>query len=617
MYPTVSLQPSQQYNSEVVKLQNYLVSLGFLSQEAMTTGAGYYGPKTIAAVKALQDKLGVNYGNYPGYWGPLTIDKVKGIDSSSTKGAEQQQDQDQTQQQTASYTPYYGDTRSSELEARTNSVLSAALSATGTGVSSSFIDTIRNNKDLIATYLTALAYGDYTLSDIFRDIKRRELVSQGQTQYENIQLISPELERNQYVATNDGRTAHNIPVFKNFTPTFSGVDPSIFSLPIFDAGFDPMFKKLVPILDPTSPEFKAEKEKIKSVYHDILLAQSNAATEQQKAIADYEFRKFNEYLQQTYNITLSNNAQEAWKQIETIGGTYAQGGIYQSGLKNEAVDDYLRSARRQDATVRDKYAKDRENAEANFFIQKASPEEIKRLIDEDIAKGLPRSEWRATKWGLVPSQENLDKLSVATLMATYPDLSEEDAKRYRESILDQYGNYRSTLYQTQTDKAQEIRDQKSAYQSEKVLAQGLEKEKAAYAPYTSQVSQLAGSNLGGSQGLSRPKSDSTSAAVDAAKSAASAISNAISTPTTPASNTSTPKLGTTEYTNELLKNASKLTGVPAVTFPTASATPTPVVATPSAPTSLPIKNKTTQQWTDFFKKYPSPTAAQLTAFYNS
>ena len=76
LYPTTSLQPSQTYNKEVEKLQSYLVSQGFMTQAEMSTGPGYYGSKTKAAVTKLQKAKNVDTAGYAGYWGPKTISAI-------------------------------------------------------------------------------------------------------------------------------------------------------------------------------------------------------------------------------------------------------------------------------------------------------------------------------------------------------------------------------------------------------------------------------------------------------------------------------------------------------------------------------------------------------------
>lgn len=83
MYPTTNLQPGAT-GSEVKKLQDYLVSLGLMTQAQVNTGYGIYGPQTTAAVKTLQQQLGVDNSTGPGYWGPRTIAAVTGTKSGTT-----------------------------------------------------------------------------------------------------------------------------------------------------------------------------------------------------------------------------------------------------------------------------------------------------------------------------------------------------------------------------------------------------------------------------------------------------------------------------------------------------------------------------------------------------
>lgn len=76
-YPSANLQPGAT-GSEVKKLQDYLVSQGLMTREQVNTGYGTYGPQTTAAVKALQEKLGVDNSTGVGYFGPKTIAAIQG-----------------------------------------------------------------------------------------------------------------------------------------------------------------------------------------------------------------------------------------------------------------------------------------------------------------------------------------------------------------------------------------------------------------------------------------------------------------------------------------------------------------------------------------------------------
>lgn len=81
MYPLTNLQPGQS-GAEVKKLQDFLVSQGFMTQAQVNTGYGIYGPQTTAAVRAWQEANGVDNSTGPGYWGPKSIATAGKVGSS-------------------------------------------------------------------------------------------------------------------------------------------------------------------------------------------------------------------------------------------------------------------------------------------------------------------------------------------------------------------------------------------------------------------------------------------------------------------------------------------------------------------------------------------------------
>lgn len=84
-FPTTNLQPGSS-GSSVKQLQDYLVANGYMTQAQVNTGYGTYGPRTTAAVKKLQEDLGVDNSTGPGYFGPRTI---AAIQRTSDQGSEE------------------------------------------------------------------------------------------------------------------------------------------------------------------------------------------------------------------------------------------------------------------------------------------------------------------------------------------------------------------------------------------------------------------------------------------------------------------------------------------------------------------------------------------------
>lgn len=75
--PSVALQPGSTDSANVKKLQDYLVSQGYMTQAQINSGYGTYGPQTTAAVAAMQGHMGVNNSSGPGYYGPQTMAALK------------------------------------------------------------------------------------------------------------------------------------------------------------------------------------------------------------------------------------------------------------------------------------------------------------------------------------------------------------------------------------------------------------------------------------------------------------------------------------------------------------------------------------------------------------
>jgi len=343
----------------------------------------------------------------------------------------------------------YGKTNSEESNYKAYQTLNGFLNllkgnATDAGLDVMTLDSILNDSNAIGKYMNALAYGGYTLEDVFKDVKQKQLVKNGDSSLANISVISDSQTRETYANSDAGKSALSntslaIPsTIKGLTNT------DLLSLNIFQMP-DTLFKELVPLLDITSDEFKTAAEEIKTAYYDVLEQQINANTEQSKALADENYNILKENVERTYGIKLENSALDAWDQIQSLDASLSSKGLAGSGIGNETLDKFLRSVRRSDQQTRQTKLDQKSMNEANFYTASASPEQIKALNAEDQAKGLSQDQWRTTKWGLTPSSDVASKLDVNYLMNTY-GITQKEAENYRASIIDPNGNYYSTLY---------------------------------------------------------------------------------------------------------------------------------------------------------------------------
>jgi len=202
---------------------------------------------------------------------------------------------------------------------------------------------------------------------------------------------------------------------------------------------DEAFRTLIPQLNPGTPEYQAAMDAIDSSFYDILKAQMTAQTQQEQQIANTKYTELQDYLKKNLGITISNNAMKGWEQLQGIKNTAGGQGIAGSGMEAESMDDYLRTIRSADAASRSDSAYKSKSEKQTYYLNYATPAEIKALVDSDPAT--------AKAWGLVPSDEIRNSMTPAALKEKYPNMTDEEIARNISMVLDENGNYRSDLYQ--------------------------------------------------------------------------------------------------------------------------------------------------------------------------
>ena len=341
-----------------------------------------------------------------------------------------------------------------------------------------FISSILREPKDVAFFVNALRYGGYTTGDIINELKRKEMIFKKDPNASSVskfKVIDPELKRSDYINSAEGIDATT--KTRQYIPTIQltgNLNPEILKYGINMP--DEAFKILSPIYDIKSEEFKTAVNNVKSAFYDLSMQQLQAESEQEKVVADTNMTKFKETIERQYGIALSDNATAAWKQLESLGETMSQRGLQGSGMEQETIDSYLRAVRNKDAQNRQAKLSAEETQTASFYKASATPQQIQALIAEDQAKGLPRDQWRATKWGLVPSDDILQKYSMESLKQRFPDQTEEELKAYKNAVLDEQGNYRSTLYSNYYSELNKKSTEKKAAAGTKVLQESLNKD---------------------------------------------------------------------------------------------------------------------------------------------
>jgi hypothetical protein len=314
----------------------------------------------------------------------------------------------------------------------------------------------------LARYVNAWVYGGYNADDIFREVKAKEL-GMNVKAFDSTKTAD-EFKKDPSYSTVKYNTQLN-------PPQNLGLDTRLLESPIFDIP-DKAFETIIPVLDKNSPEFKAEAEKIKDAYHDLLIQQLEANTAQTKAVADDNYRIFKDQIEKKYGIALADNASDAWGQISQLTTGMSEKGLGYSGIFNEAQDRLLADRREADQRLRDEQVTTEEAKRREYYLNQATPEQIQKDLTEE----------EKVRWGLKPTQETLDFIN--NLKTNYPDLSDSEIQNMKDSLIDVNGNLRSQLYSNLYANRYNYQKQKTLYQEQTLEAQKANETQKAYAPYS-------------------------------------------------------------------------------------------------------------------------------------
>lgn len=351
------------------------------------------------------------------------------------------------------------------------------LRTVDSGISQEQISKISGDKTNMAMYISALTYGGYTLGDIYKDIKRRELLNRGDSSMANVSPISTTRTRQDYAGTNEFAVAQNMPQLA--PPTNIGsLDPMTLSLPLFQVP-DEAFKTLIPLLNPDSPEFKQKMDEATSLIYEAQIQALSAKNEQEAAAALSNWERSKQYLERSLGLSLSNDATAAWNQLEQYKDTFTSRGLQGSGLMNEVVDDYLRQVRMVAQQKREDSVYKEEQQDFDYYTKYASPEKLRDFISQNPDK--------AARWGL--TSENLKQyFSLDHLKTLFPNEPEQNLQAIINKYVDQNGNPYSNLYQQYATKQYDLSyDPSTGYQAWKaasVFNKALTDEEKRYATYT-------------------------------------------------------------------------------------------------------------------------------------
>jgi hypothetical protein len=418
--PIMSAQALQDMYPNPAQYQAALNSITTLPQTATQPG-GVLGNYT---------NLGVNYGVFEG-------GKTKPL-SFNPNNLSQAYGQTRTEE---------GDVAGAQI---VNSWLSYLGSQPNSGISSATLNEVKNDPNQLAMYINAVSYGGYSNDDIYKDLMRQQLVNQGQTNLQNVQVINDSMNRSDYLNTESGNYSNNL---STLTPPsqIGNMNREIWSSPAATLD-DSYFAMADPgQYDPTSKEFQQNLAALKPALYDYVVQNLTAETEAQKQAADANYQMFSDNLQKTYGIQLGSNALQGWNMIGQLQQQQENTGIQDSGVAMEQQEQALKQSQLQAQGLTQQETYQQQTQAMKQAQAYATPDDINQMNQEDQAKGLPRSQWRSVQWGLAPANETDPASFIATFKANHPDeaanMTDDQIKSsYYDPMYDQNGNLYSTSY---------------------------------------------------------------------------------------------------------------------------------------------------------------------------
>ena len=212
------------------------------------------------------------------------------------------------------------------------------------------------------------------------------------------------------------------------------------------------------VLKEGTPEWDAAYDKVQGMYYDVLNLMAEATTEQEKVFADYSWNQVKTAAEKALGIKLSNNAITAWDQLENLKTTMGGRGLAGSGMEAESIDDYLKKIRSQDDISRYDTKTTLLSKEDDYLRKWGTPEQVRELImkDPERAKGL----------GLIPSESTKSAFSFDALKKQFPNQGDKTIQNYIDTMMDPYGNYRTTSFANlAAKKADNLKTKDSAVQA--------------------------------------------------------------------------------------------------------------------------------------------------------
>lgn len=328
-----------------------------------------------------------------------------------------------------------------ETKVRNLTTLAGLAQPSGQDAPPEYFEKIKENDKLMGFYIGALAYGGYTEPEVYADMIRNYKMEKDPELAKTV-IIHPETKKSLYITTEDGKKGQTyfesaIPATSSMKAYFSAAPGGSFIGRTALAGMtDDMFNLPPELKDQTDKTFKEEAEKLKIAHWDAYIEVLKADGTAGEALANLRYKDVVEEIEKRYGVKISDDAETAARQVEGLGKKAASVGDLGGREYTKAMEDADRDFRKIADRAREEMKKEKTDQELSKLMASGSPEEIAAYISANPDKA---SLFR------VP-QDLINKYSMAQLKLDYPTSSDSELTDLRNTIMDENGNRRSTLW---------------------------------------------------------------------------------------------------------------------------------------------------------------------------
>lgn len=351
--------------------------------------------------------------------------------------------------------------------------------------SQDYFDNAFNDRNYLSKYINALAYGGYSVADIYMDIMAHNKRVEGDPTFDGYTGLSAthnvsdwKANSPDYTLLREGQNIINLPDMEGYNWDWKALDMPIWDIPEKAYGLAITPKSI----DLNDPETIAEIERVQTLLSDVAIQMSEADNRRDIAAAQYNWQQLKDEIEKSLNINLSDNAYDAWSQLEALKSNMSDRGLTNSGVFNRLMDTMLRDRRRADQRMRDASLDQKDQQLRTHLLNNGTVEEIENFINE---RGLDT----AKEWGLIPDDETLEYFDMDNLKEMYPGVSEAELQEIRDIMIGDTSSgqpvYKSTLMRNHLANLRQLKINKFQEQTQIYLDQKAYEEEKAKEQFTS------------------------------------------------------------------------------------------------------------------------------------